>query len=83
MPCLRCLIYAKRYGQKSIVSLNNVMVNVRKKQLTAILRPSLFCYITVQVKYVLFINSTKTMKAKELSTNLELKFQLSPRTEGF
>jgi hypothetical protein len=69
--------------KESIVSLNNLIVNVRNKQLIAILRSSLFCYIIVKVKYVFFFNSTKTMKAMELSTTLELKFQLSPKTEGF
>jgi len=61
--------------KESIVSLNNLMVNVRKKQLIAILRPYLFCNIIVKFKYVLlFFNSAKTMKAMELSTTLELKF---------
>jgi hypothetical protein len=39
--------------KESIVFLDNLMVNVRNKQLIAILRSSLFCYITVKVKYVL------------------------------
>jgi len=59
------------------------MINVTKKQFSSILRPSVLCYITAKVKYVLFFNSTKTMKAMELSNSLELKFQLPPRMEGF
>jgi len=43
--------------KESIVSFIDVMVNVRKKQLIAILRLSLFCYIIVKVKYVLFLTS--------------------------